>query len=195
MIYTMDLDYYYYFLMEMSISTGLSKQTSELKRVYEINWNNPKYIRAGIIPFVQQGELRFFAFGVENGVAAIGDFGGHREVKDRDALDAAIREYYEEALGVFGDVTRDKLQNYYVLEGNDTVEILLPVPGPFYQYTENFHQLVGNNIDHEIQSIVWLTRRQLLTAIDSQETAYEGTKIYHMYNRIRDTIHKNREFI
>ena len=137
----------------------------------------------------------FFGFGVENGVAAIGDFGGHREKTDKDTLDAAIREYREEALNVFGEVTRDMVQDYYVLDGMDTVEILLPVDPPFYQYTERFRDMVGNDVYHEVQSIIWLSRKQLLTAIDSQETAFVGVKMYHMYNRIRDTIHANRHLI
>ncbi|CAH6418468.1 Hypothetical protein HVR_LOCUS167 [uncultured virus] len=181
--------------VESPKSIELSKNPSALKQVKNIDWNNRKYIRAGVIPFVQRGEIRFFGFGVENGVAAIGDFGGHYENKDRDLLDTAIREYNEEAFQVFGELNREMLQNCYVLEGNDTLEILLPVRDPFYQYTQKFHELVGSNIEHEVQSIVWLSRRQVLTAIDSQESAYEGTKIYHMYSRIRDTLHKNREFL
>ena len=166
-----------------------------MKRVRDINWNNPNIIRAGIIPFVDVSGVRLFAFGVENGVAAIGDFGGHREKKDIDALDAALREYQEEALNVFGEINREMVQDYYAIEGNDTIEILLPVSGPFYQYTEIFHQLVWGYPDHEVQSIIWLSRRQLLTAIDSQEESYEGTKIYHMYSRILETLRINREYI
>jgi hypothetical protein len=165
------------------------------KRVKDIDWNDRKYIRAGIIPVIEHKGIKFFGFGVENGVAAIGDFGGHREKIDRDALDAAIREYREEALNVFGELTRDMLQDYFVLEGTDTVEILLPITGSLYYYTERFNKMVGDNTEHEVQSIIWLSRRQLLTAIDSQEAAFEGTKIYHMYNRIRDTIHLNRDVI
>ena len=168
---------------------------NRLKRVREINWNDRKYIRAGIIPVSEQNGIKFFAFGVENGVAAIGDLGGHRERKDADALDAAIREYEEEGLNVFGRITRDEVQDFFVLEGVDTAEILLPVAPPLYQYTERFHQVVGNNPDHEVQSIIWLSRRQLLTAIDSQEASFEGTKIFHFYNRIRDVIHLNRDLI
>lgn len=166
-----------------------------MKRVRDVNWNDPKFIRAGIIPFVEEKGVRFFAFGVENGVGAIGDFGGHIEKKDGDGLDAAIREYQEEALNVFGEINREMLQDYYVIEGSDTAEILMPVSGPFYKYTETFTHLIGSNTNHEVQSIIWLSRRQLLTAVDSQEEAYMGTKIYHMYNRIRDTIHANREYL
>jgi len=166
-----------------------------MKRVRNINWNNPKFIRAGIIPFVEEKGIKFYAFGIENGVAAIGDFGGHREKKDIDALDSAIREYEEEALNVFGEINRDMLQDCFAIEGIDTVEILLPVPGPFYQYTKKFNNLVGANTDHEVQTVIWLSKRQLLTAISSPEESYMGTKIYHMYNRVRDTIQSNREYI
>lgn len=166
-----------------------------MKRVQDIDWTDRKYIRAGVILVVQQGGVRFFGFCVENGVAAIGDFGGHREKTDRDALDAAIREYREESLNVFGELTRDTVQDYYVIEGTDTVEILIPLDPPFYRYTQRFDQILGENPKHEVQSIVWLSRRQLLTAIDSQESAFAGTKIYHMYDRIRNTIHLNREYI
>ena len=174
-------------------STNLSMHA--LRRVRDINWSDRKYKRAGFIPVTEKDGTTFFAFGVENGVAAIGDFGGHIEPDDRDALDAAIREYQEEALNVFGELTRDILQDCYVLDGTDTIEILLPVPWPLYQYTQRFHQIIGDNTNHEVQSIIWLSRRQLLTAIDSQEASYEGTKIYHMYDRIRNTIYLNRDKI
>lgn len=165
------------------------------KRVRDVNWHNSKFIRAGIIPIVKQGNTTFFGFGVENGIAAIGDFGGHKENTDCDALDAAIREYREESLNAFGEITRDLLQDCYVLEGLDTAEILFPVSGPLYQYTIKFHELVGNNEQHEVQNVIWLSRKQLLIAIDSQETEFLGTKIYHMYTRIRDVIHRNRDLI
>lgn len=177
----------------MASPTSLVKNPP--KRVRDVNWNDRRFIRAGIIPIIDKGGVRFFGFGVENGVAAIGDFGGHREKIDKDALDSAIREYSEEGLNVFGEFTRDMLQDCYVIEGIDTIEILVPVPGPLYQYSEIFRSMVGDNINHEVQDIIWLSRRQLLTAIDSQESAFNGVKIYHMYNRIRDTVHLNRDFI
>lgn len=167
-----------------------------LKRVRDINWSDKKYIRAGFIPIVKQGNILFFGFGVENKVGAIGDFGGHYEPGvDRDVLDAAIREYREEALNVFGEVTRNNLQDYYVLEGTNTVEILLSVPPTIYKYTELFHEMVANIHEHEIQNVIWFSRRQLLTVIDSQEQVFSGSKIYYMLDRIKNTIHMNRDKI
>jgi len=166
-----------------------------MKRVCDIDWKDKKYIRAGIIPVVIQGNVKFYGFGVENGVAAIGDFGGHCEESDRDALDAAIREYREEGLNIFGDITRDKIKYCNVLEGKDTVEILIKIEGPLYKYTERFKEMVKDNIEHEVQSVIWLSGKQLLNAIDSQEEAFNGVKIYHMYKRIRDAININRKYI
>lgn len=164
-------------------------------KVYDVNWNDPKFIRAGIIPFVEQGGIRFYAFGLENGVAAIGDFGGHIEKWDNDALDAAIREYQEESLNAFGELHRENMMDYDVLIGKDTAEILVPVNGPLHQYNEIFRELLGTNPDHEVQSIIWLSKQQLLTAIDNQQTTYEGTKLFHMYFRICNAIQSNREAI
>lgn len=181
--------------MKTSSSVISPISISTQKRVHDIDLKDKKYIRAGIIPFTIQGGVKFYAFGVEDGVAAIGDFGGHFNVGEADILDTAIREYQEEALNVFGELTRNMLYDCYVLDGTDTVEILVPVPGPLYEYTEKFRALIGDNTKHEVQSIIWLSRKQLLTAIDSPQVSFDGTKIFHMYNRIYNTIEANREFI
>lgn len=166
-----------------------------MQQVRDINWRNPKYIRAGFLPVTTINDVTFFAFGVENGVAALGDFGGHVERKDYDVLDSAIREYQEEALEVFGKLNRQMLQDCYVLDGIDTIEILLPVNQPLFYYSERFYHLIKDNNRHEVQSIVWLTRDQVLQAINEPERSYRGTKVFHMYNRIRDTLYINKHFL
>lgn len=166
-----------------------------MKRVCDLNWSDPKFIRAGVIPFVVIKGIKFYAFGIEDAVAAIGDFGGHREIKDKDALDSALREYEEEALNVFGVLTRDNVQEYQVLEGIDTAEILVPVKGYMSDYTIKFRKLVGDNKNHEIQNINWLSSQQLLAAINNPQINVDGTKVYHMYNRILNTILMNQEYV
>lgn len=166
--------------------------------VKDINWNNNKYIRAGIIPIIIQGGIKFYGFGIEEKIASIGDFGGHRETKDKDALDTAIREYSEEALDVFGKLNREMLQELEVLDGVDTAEILLPLTGDMYQYTILFREIlekIPNNNKHEVQNVIWLSREQLLKAIDCPHLAVDGIKLYHMYYRIRDTLILNKDLI
>jgi hypothetical protein len=170
-----------------------------MKQVKDVDWskykNNPKIIRAGIIPFLEQNGVLFFAFSVDFNIASLGDFGGHFEPTDTDLLDAAIREYREEALNVFGLITRDSLKDCYVLEGDETVEILMYINPPFYQYTELFNSMVIGQKEHEVQNVVWLSKQQLLRVIDSQQASFAGTKIYHMYHRVYDCLLKNRHFL
>jgi hypothetical protein len=162
-------------------------------RVRDANWNSSKYIRAGIIPYVEQNGIRFYGFSIDNEIAQLGDFGGHREIIDRDVLDTAIREYEEESLNLFGVLNRDDLQDCVILDGVDTIEILVPVSGFFYQYTNRFRQMITGDTRHEAQNVVWLTRKQVLKIIDGQHTAVASTKIYQMYDRIRDVLHRNRD--
>lgn len=165
-----------------------------IKRVSDINWNDPKYIRSGFIPVSIKNNILFFGFGIGQ-LGDIADFGGHREDVDRDTLDTAIREYREESLNVFGEITRHSVQNCIALIGQDTIEILLPVKLPFYKYTEDFHKIINGNTSHEVQSIVWLSKQQLLIAIDSQSEEFAGTNIYYMYDKIRITLDRNRDII
>jgi hypothetical protein len=177
------------------MSVAITPIFDRIKQTKEINLSDPKYKRAGIIPFCVQNNVIFFAFGVENGVAALADFGGHREKYDTDLLDTAIREYREESLNVFGIFTRDNLLSCFVLEGKDTLEFLVKVNPPIYYYTKTFQTMVGDNSEHEVQSIVWLSRRQLFNALDSQQNSYQGTKIFHMYDRIHDTLSSYRHLL
>jgi len=166
-----------------------------LKRVNETDWNDKKYIRAGIIPYIEEKGIRFYAFGLECSMGTIGDFGGHKEKTDMDALDSALREYVEESLNVFGILTRDKVKDYYVLDGKDTAEILVPVEGSMFKYSNKFKHIIGINPQHEVQNIVWFSRKQLITIINSQQEKYDGIKPYLMYGRIRDTIQMNIDYM
>lgn len=160
-----------------------------MKRVFDINWKDPKYIRAGIIPYIDINDTRYFALTLQFPNSDLADFGGTIESWDIDALDAAIREYYEESFGIFGEINRENLQDCYVLDGNDTAEILLPVSGYMYDYNQKFYQILGDNIYHEVQTIIWLNAYQILSGIDSKQPLYD------YYFRIRDTIVMNRHLL
>lgn len=161
-----------------------------LKKVRNTDWNNPNHIRAGFIPICFQGGMLFFGLAVDSRNNVLTDFGGHKENFDMDLLDTALREYKEESYEIFGTLSRDSVQNFEVLEGEDTVEILLPVHEPFYHYSSLFAETVKDKKDNESSKIVWLSRRQLLIALESQDD-----KIWKMYHRIKTTFDLNRNLI
>lgn len=148
--------------------------------VKNTDWSDTNIIRAGIIPYIDVGHTRFYGLGIASDVGDLCDFGGHKELIDKDLLDTAIREYEEESFNLFGKLTREMLMNCLVLKGIDTYEILLPVYGNLYNYTLTFQKLVGNNKKHEIQNFIWLTYNQLTLT----NVYINGVNILLIYNKI-----------
>lgn len=159
-----------------------------MKQVKNVDWNDPRLIRSGIIPYyVTNSGIVLYAFGVEEKVAGLCDFGGHKENIDIDCLDSALREYDEECLSIFGRLDRQIVQDCFVLEGIDTNEILVKVSNTIspFSYSYHFYQLIKGNTKHEIQQIIWLTTDQLVFFLHHPEI-----KMFYMYYRIRKTLLK-----
>lgn len=150
--------------------------------VREYAWKGSEIPRAGIIPLLYYNNEWFFAFSLGASKADIGDFGGHREKKDDSLLDAVVREYQEEALGVFGGVSTKQLSECLTLIGDRTVEIIYPISGNPLEYTIRFRNLVLNCPGHEVQNIVWLSLRQLPLLWKEK---------LDVYDRIRNTLRAN----
>lgn len=162
-----------------------------MQRVKDFNWNkNGNFKRAGIIPYIENNGVRFYAFGIENHIAAMCDFGGHIEDDDYDILDSAMREYHEESFSIFGDLTRENLQNSFVINSNESIEILYKVNGNMFDYVKKFHDKLTDR-NHEIQNIVWLSRRQLITVIDNQDFIIDDIRIFHFYNKVHQVLKLN----
>lgn len=158
--------------------------------VSEINWTkiDKNIIRAGVIPYTHHDGVTYFAFGVDSNNCSWVDFGGHKEVYDNDLLDTVIREYLEESYKVFGPLTRKNLQPHFVMDGPESVEILVPVAPPFHNYVKNFNNLVTP--DNEISTIIWLNRQQLLTILKDPLVFLNENVSYPMYFRVYDCLKK-----
>jgi hypothetical protein len=159
--------------------------------VREIDWAHPKYKRAGIIPVVERDGTLFFGFSVSTWDGAMGDFGGGREKSDVDALDTALREYSEESFNVFGVLTRDMLQDCLVIQTPQTIEIIVPVPGPFYQYTERFREILRHQPNDEVQNIVWVSRAQLILILNQ----HTSSKLYLIYDKIEAVLRAHQALL
>lgn len=167
-----------------------------MKQVWQVNWNDRRLIRSGIIPYTIINKQIYYAFGIEEKVAALGDFGGHKENVDFDCLDAAIREYEEECFSIFGNINRQLLQSCYVLEGKDTNEILFPLfvseneIYPLFKFTIKFRKELQTRLDqnikienHEVQNIIWLSDKQLAFALQNPHF-----NLFYMYDKIYQTL-------
>lgn len=159
-------------------------------KVSEVDWEKTSIFRGGIIPFYDYKHIRLYAFSIENGSGSLSDFGGHIETGvDKDLLDAIIREYYEESFGIFGDITRDSIQDCEVLKGSETFQILLPINLNPRETVNLFQQKllkIQPSISHEAQAIIWLSKDQIKLIIQDPNHYQDNDNILRMYWRIQE---------
>ncbi len=150
--------------------------------------------RAGIIPYCIKDEIKYFCFGVEDGVGALADFGGQVDPADRNLLDTAVREFTEETAGVFGEIDRDRLNSSTCLMGALTVDILYEVDAKMSSYNLAFENAVKNG-DTEVIRFVWLSKTQVLNYIKMSKMRQKGVNMYHMYDKISDLFSTYQQYI
>lgn len=120
--------------------------------------------RAGIIPYTIVNGQIFIIFGLERGIGSISDFGGKKEANDRDLIDTALREFREETLNQFPEISREGLINLnpICLYDDITFEILFPlIIKDFYHFTVAMNDFLGSRQEAEIYSIFFISPDQL----------------------------------
>lgn len=111
-----------------------------------------KIIHAGVLPFshTPTGQI-VFLLGQEHPEVGwkdqltFSDFGGRPEQEDKDTIESAAREGYEESMGLLGNITDIKnnirMTNYKVF---DKVSVLYLIYIPFNPYLPAIYQNIYN---------------------------------------------------
>lgn len=71
---------------------------------------NLKLRRSGIVPIIKRNKYTFYGFALDQSSGDITEFAGRKEEKDKDLLNAALRELNEESFGVF-NITREMVES------------------------------------------------------------------------------------
>ena len=85
-----------------------------------------RFRRAGVIPYLQTPEGLVYVLARDRKYGTPGGFSGHVE-RDEPPLHAALREFKEESLGVFGEYTTSQIGDCYAIYDEKELLILLPV--------------------------------------------------------------------
>jgi hypothetical protein len=135
--------------------------------VNHIHWNKLRPARAGIIPFTfSKDKTLLFGFGLDKIYRELTDFGGGVSYKkDKTALNGAIREFQEESLGVFGNVTQDQLKDSLVLYTKNTLIIFVYFDADPEAINNAFYDRIIHEKNPEVSDIVWLTEKELKVAL------------------------------
>ena len=109
-------------------ASRVSREKGEnvLVPVRGIDWSCLKCARSGIIPYcIVQGQL-YFILGLDSVFPTLSDFSGGQ--KDGELMwQAAIREFREESLGVFGIPSLQELQSELAIINNDSMTIFYQI--------------------------------------------------------------------
>lgn len=179
-----------------------------IKRVSDIDLNDPRYIRAGIIPvYTDKFGQSYYAFGLSIHNGFITDFGGHIEYNEfgirENVIEAAVREFYEESYGVFNnDITVESIikNNYEVLDAVTeldrngysigSLDILVPVDIPsMKQIKRDFRDLINSLSESEnVENIgiVWIRHDHLIKIYKSEHPIryHNNSQPFYTYYKV-----------
>lgn len=135
---------------------------------YVRNFNvNKKIIRAGVLLYTYENNQLYIGFGIDRVYNEYTDFGGKVELRDKDAIYAALRELKEESNGLY-QFTPNEVQKNLILYNNKTLIIFIHVN------METSKKFKSTNKD-ELKGIVWLTEQEV-----KNELKRPHSKIYNL---------------
>lgn len=151
--------------------------------------------RAGVILYTLKDEVLYFGFGVDAESHELTDFGGGvRYREDRDPITAALREFNEETLYMFEELTIDVIKDCAVIYDRQNLIVFIRIDlDPeeisrkfLNQYQESIEErkLIRRGSVPEVCGITWLPSYHLDDALDHKS---EG---FHIYERVREFLRR-----
>lgn len=134
--------------------------------------------RCGVIPYTKYKNSIWFGLGIDRRSGDVTDFGGSFEYKkDRDCIDAALREFSEESLNVFGIVERHLIYNNIIAFDDENLIIFIPIEIDPFVSKKAFEEY--NYSKSEMSKIIWIRKDHFKEIILGK---LEG---YKMYSKVR----------
>ncbi len=148
--------------------------------------DKPQPERAGVIPYLIQDGVMWFALGIDEKSGDLTDFSGSvKYYENENAVHGAFREFAEESLEVFADYYSSDTAYPLIYNEKDLI-IFVPVSCDKSSIKERFAALVEDHPRPEVSSIVWVCKQEFLAVIEK-----EG----RMYHRLRKFLFWSREIL
>ena len=150
-----------------------------LKFVKDVNWDEQRQLRAGIIPYVINDGYLNLCFGEDYVHKTLTDFGGGVRRKVENPIQGAIREFEEETSSLFNKITVDDIQDCPCIYNKVMLIVFLQIPFcDKAQLDTKFRIRSVNNT--EISGLSWIHETEieilLFTLNDKKVRVYSRVK-------------------
>lgn len=165
-----------------------------LAKVKDINWNDIKPQRGGVIIYTVRDNQVYFGLGIDAKTGDITDFGGGiRYKRDGDAINGSLREFMEESLCVFGSFESEMIQENMVLYSKLMCIIFIHLELDIERMTEIFNQRIKIAKISEMSGMIWITQEQLSQLIQTGHIEINDVN-KKLYSRVRRFLIQNPNF-
>jgi len=148
-----------------------------------ININNIRPSRAGVIAYTVYKKKTYFILGIDTKSGDITDFGGGISLKREDALQGGLREFSEETLGIFGKITVDEIKNSLVIYDDKNLIIFIHLSFDICEKYFEFQKRVKQCEKPEVIDLKFLDKKAFLSLINGNNV--DGSVLY---DRIRTVL-------
>ena len=132
---------------------------------------NHQIIRSGVIVYSYNNYNNeyYFYMGQDQNSNDLTDFGGGC-LKEHDPIESALREFTEESKAVFGNYTKDQVNECIMAYTDSMLIIFIPLIVDYTQLKYNFNLSVPDNQHHnELNDIIRLNKQEFIQAIYSDK--------------------------
>jgi hypothetical protein len=146
--------------------------------------------RAGVIVYsVIDGKL-MYCMGVDNVWGQISDFGGGVRKEDKNVVTAALREFFEETLGVFGIYFEDEVQDCFCIF-SEVMFIMFIHLDMVDDVSLLFDQRRSKFLTTEMRCLKWLSHKDFINYIESSQN-----ELFHRVQKLLSYyIQSHKDFI
>lgn len=143
--------------------------------------------RAGVILYTVVNTQTYLGLGLDSRYHEITDFGGGIIYKtDKNVIEGALREFMEETLHIFRDITIDDIRHCPVIYDDSNLLIFIHVDNDPETISKIFNQKFVTETKHqEVCGITWLSWAQFLHVISERDI---------MFSRLRNFLKRAGDF-
>lgn len=162
-------------------------ETKTVKRCLakELDLINTRPQRAGVIMYTKYLDQVYFGIGVDTLSGEYTDFGGgisYKDKKDKNVVLGALREYEEETLGIFGNLTYEDVQDCTVIYNHQNLILFRYIEPDFktihHLFTTEYNKRVGAGEIPEVCNIKWVTTKEFKEIIATRGKVFHRVQCF-----------------